>query len=208
MLFNWKCYTVGLLLFAVSLLIFGCGGGSSQSTNTISGKSGLIGEGLARVTVAIAGAGFSRKTTDDSGNYSFTGLPNGDCTITPSNANYTFFPINQTITIANGNVSVPEFTATATTSTFTISGKVSLNGTVLAGVTVTITGAGSGSLTTDAGGNYTFIGVRNGDYTITPALTGYTFTPANRAFSVNSINITGQDFSAVAAPSGSIIFTF
>ena len=64
-------------------------------------------------------------------------------------------------------------------STYVISGTVSINGGgTLAGVTVTLSGASTGTATTDASGNYTLSGLANGSYTISPSLTGYTFSPA------------------------------
>jgi len=70
----------------------------------------------------------------------------------------------------------PTATATATVPpTFSISGTVGQcntagpSGILLPGVTMTLTGAASGSTTTDASGNYTFTGLLGGNYTITPS---------------------------------------
>src|SRR5208283_1917606 len=60
-----------------------------------------------------------------------------------------------------------------------ISGAVS--GSVVAGVKMTLTGASSASATTDAGGTYSFAGLGNGAYTITPSLAGYEFNPQSAA---------------------------
>lgn len=201
--FSWKNHTKSGLLLAMSLLIFGCGGGGgasapTASTNTISGKTSLNGAGLAGVTVNIAGPTSSVATTDASGNFAGTAVANGSYTITPSLTGYSFSPSNQVITVANGNVTVPQFTATATSTSFTVSGRVTLNGAGLAGVTVTMAGAGNGSASTDAGGNYSFPGVPNGNCTITPALAGHTFSPLSRAITVANGNVTVPDFAASA----------
>jgi hypothetical protein len=201
--FSWKNHTKSGLLLAVSLLIFGCGGGGGASaptapTNTISGKTSLNGAGLAGVTVTIAGPTASAVTTDADGNYVSSAVANGSYTVTPSVPGFSFSPSSQVLTVADGNVTVPQFTATATSTSFTVSGRVTLSGAGLAGVTVTIAGAGNGSATTDAGGNYSFPGVPNGNCTITPALAGHTFSPFTRAITVANGNVTVPDFAASA----------
>lgn len=82
--------------------------------------------------------------------------------------------------------------------TYNITGKVALNGTGLADVTVTLTGSASVTATTDSNGNYLFAGVQNGSHTITPSKAGYTFTPVDITASVNNADVTGQDFIATA----------
>lgn len=179
-----------------------------STSYTVSGQVRLNGAGLAGVTVAIAGAGAGTITTDAGGNYSFPGVANGNCTITASLSGYTFSPLSQTVTVAGGNVSVPDFIATATGATFTISGNVALNGIGVNGVTVTISGGVGGSATTDFGGNYAFGGVQDGSYTVTPSLTGYTFTPGSRNVTVTGAASPGQDFSALPVAGGSISIEF
>ncbi|MFZ3091478.1 MAG: hypothetical protein WA240_12765 [Nitrospirota bacterium] len=91
-------------------------------------------------------------------------------------------------------------------STYTISGAVTSNGVGLAGVTISwsVTNGsdgGGGSIITDSNGNYQ-LGIQNGyTYTITPSMTGYTFTPTNRTGTANSAGITGQDFVGTAVTS-------
>jgi pimeloyl-ACP methyl ester carboxylesterase len=80
---------------------------------------------------------------------------------------------------------------------YNISGTVTLNGTGLAGVTVTLTGIGTSStVTTDANGVYTFSNAANGSYTLTPSLTGYTFSPSSVPVVVNNGDETIQDIIA------------
>jgi VWFA-related protein len=68
-------------------------------------------------------------------------------------------------------------------------------GGALPSVAITLSGAGSVT-TTDAGGNYTFPGLTNGFYTITPSLTGYTFNPASKAVVIKGGNATSNNFTA------------
>jgi K+-transporting ATPase c subunit len=63
------------------------------------------------------------------------------------------------------------------------------------GVTITLSGASSATTTTDAEGNYTFLGLAdNSNYTITPNLSGYTFSPVYRSVTINGSNIILQTF--------------
>ena len=106
----------------------------------------------------------------------------------------------------NTNYSCDQITYTGSSSSYNISGQVTLNGTGLAGVTVTLTGTGPGSATTDSSGNYSFSNVANGSYTVTPSKTGYTFSPTNRTANVSGANFIVPNFVAIAnsAPQVSI----
>jgi hypothetical protein len=96
----------------------------------------------------------------------------------------------------SGTSSATSTTSTTSTSTFSISGTVS--GTVLLGVTINLTGAGTGSTTTDVNGNYSFTAFPNGSYTVVPSLTGNTFTPASTAVTISGANVTGNNFTETA----------
>lgn len=83
--------------------------------------------------------------------------------------------------------------------TYNISGTITLNGSGLPGVTVSLGlgGTGSDSATTDANGRYSFAKVANGTYNISAAKFGYTLTPSNiSTVVVNGADVTGQNFSA------------
>jgi hypothetical protein len=69
-----------------------------------------------------------------------------------------------------------------------------VSGTVLLGATINLTGAGTGSTTTDVNGNYSFTAFPNGSYTVVPSLTGNTFTPASTAVTISGANVTGNNF--------------
>mgnify|MGYP000205644326 CR=1 FL=1 len=180
-----------------------CATTQTPVTYNISGKVTLTGTGLAGVTVTLTGSGSNTATTDANGNYLFTGALNGSYTITPAMAGYTFAPVNIAATVTNADLPGQDFVATAVPpGTYNIAGKVTLNGSGLAGVTVTLTGSGSNTATTDANGNYLFAGAQNGSYTITPSKSGYTFAPVNKAATVNNADMPGQDFVATAVPPG------
>ena len=175
---------------------------STIPTYTISGT--VNGAVISGVTITLAGTSSGSALTDASGHYSFSGLANGSYTITPSKTGYTFSPTTVSVTVNNADMTGQSFTATAiTTPTYTISGRVS--GDVVSGVTITLTGTGSSSLTTDSSGNYSFSGAANGSYTITPSMSGYTFSPASISIMVNNANVTGKNFTAAAITTATYI---
>ncbi len=76
---------------------------------------------------------------------------------------------------------------------FSISGNVGAAG---SGATVTLGGAGSGSVTSDASGNYVIPGLTDGSYTVTPSKNGYTFTPASQQVTVSGADVPSVSFAA------------
>ena len=96
--------------------------------------------------------------------------------------------------------------STTTPTTFSISGTVS--GAVSSGVTITLSGTSSATTQTDANGNYSFSSLANGTYTVTPTLTGYTFTPTSSTKTVSGSSITAVDFVATIVTANSDMWTW
>ncbi len=167
------------------------------TSHAISGT--VSGDTLSGVTITVTGAATASATTDGSGNYSVTGLYDGSYTVTPSKTGYTFNPASSAVTVSGANIAGKNFVAAANAaSTYSITGAVS--GSVLSGVAITLSGAGSATTTTNASGNYTFSGLVNGNYTVTPSMSGYTFSPTSAAANVSGANISGANFVATASP--------
>ncbi len=201
----------GLLLSAVAALAFtavllsycggggGGGGGGTMVTYSISGMVTLNGAALSGVTITLSGASSKVATTDSAGNYAFGGLMNGNYTLIPTLAGYTFSPTSSVKAISGANITGVNFAASLNTGpTFSISGTVTFNNAGLAGVTVTLSGAGSAAVMSDSSGNYTFSGLANGIYTITPSLAGFTFAPASSSQTIAGANITAVNFTATS----------
>jgi len=150
-------------------------------------------------TLNLTGAATASTTANVSGNYSFSGLANGIYTVTPGKSGFTFTPPSQQVTINGANQTTVNFTAQAV-PTFSISGTITGG----SGATVALSGAASGSTTADTNGNYTFPGLANGSYTVTPSKTGFTFMPPNQAVTINNANQIGVNFTAQALPTYSI----
>jgi Domain of unknown function (DUF1929)/Bacterial Ig domain/Glyoxal oxidase N-terminus/Kelch motif len=167
------------------------GGGSTFSiSGTISPQSSGSG-----ASVTLSGAANATVTADASGNYSFTGLANGAYTVTPSKTGFTFSPLSQPATVNGANVSGINFTGTA--QTFSISGTISPS-TSGGGATVALSGASTATVTADASGNYSFPGLANGAYTVTPSKAGFTFSPLSQPATVNGANVSGINFTGTA----------
>jgi len=79
-----------------------------------------------------------------------------------------------------------------------VSGQVTAGGSAFSGVTMTISGPSIYTTTTDAGGNYLFSDVPEGTYTLTPAFTGNTFTPASRAVFIYGMDAIAFNFDSGA----------
>ena len=161
------------------------------STVTYSISGTISGAGGNAATVNLTGTSTATVTADASGNYTFTGLLNGPYTVTPSKTGFAFTPANQNVTVSSANLTAVNFS----TVTYTISGTIS--GAGGNGATVNLTGAATATTTADASGNYTFSGLLNGAYTVTPSQTGFTFTPASQAATVSNANVTALNFSTV-----------
>lgn len=168
-------------------------------TFSISGAvSGAVAAG---VTVSLTGASTATATTDSSGNYTFSGLSNGSYTVTPSKSGFSFSPSSQSVTVNGANMAGQNFTSTAI-PTFSVSGSVS--GSVVSGVTMSLSGTATATTTTDGSGNFSFSGLSNGPYTATPAASGFTFTPSSQGVTVSGSNITGVTFTSAVAPTWTI----
>ena len=90
-------------------------------------------------------------------------------------------------------------------ATYTISGTVTMaDGSNPALVLVTLSGAAAATTNPDANGDYIFVGLAAGNYTITPSLAGYTFTPASETVPVTNQDVTGVNFTGSLVPTYTI----
>jgi len=204
------CFGSFVLLAIVVLADCGGGGngdgGAVAVTYSISGQVTSNGSGLSGVTMSLTGASSATTITDASGNYTFTGLDNGSYTITPSRTGFTVSPTSSPRTVSGADIPAVNFTATPVPAvTYSISGQVTSNGFGLSGVTMALTGASSATTVTDASGNYTFTGLDNGSFTITPSRTGFTFGPTSSPQTVSGVDITAVNFTTTAGPSAQVV---
>lgn len=64
------------------------------------------------------------------------------------------------------------------------------------GATITLSGATSATTTGGTSGNYSFAGLANGTYAVTPSNRGFVYSPTSQNATVNGANITGVNFTA------------
>jgi hypothetical protein len=148
------------------------------------------GIGLAGLRVYRTGSSVAA-VTNSAGYFAFYGVTNGTYTLTPDTTQgYGYTPANRNVIINGATVNNQNFVGT---SGFSISGRIATsNGTGISGVAVTRTG--SATVVTNGAGYYTFYGVVNGTYTLTPSKSGIAFSPATKSVTVNGANVSGQNF--------------
>ena len=152
---------------------------------------------LSGVTVRLTGGTPVVVTTDATGTFAFNDLTAGQTyTVTPTKTNYTFAPLNQTFANLSSNMSV-DFVGTL--NTYSISGTVrDISTSEMAGVTMTLSGSMTGTMVTGSDGRYSFTNLPGGgNYTVTPSLPKFMFTPpsstSNNLSSNRVINFTGSE---------------
>jgi hypothetical protein len=150
--------------------------------------------GLAGVTVAL---GTYSATTGSDGKYSIISIPAGTSgSLTASRIGYTFKPTSMAIPSLTANLSSKNFVATQLK--LTLSGKVTVNGKALKGVVIRTTSSGPAvaNVSTDSNGQYSIKNLPGGNnFTLTPVLPGYSFTPPSVTFNALVSNKT-QSFVA------------
>lgn len=139
--------------------------GQLLATASITGTVTIDGAAAAGVTATLSTGAVA--TTDAAGKYAFTNLTAGNYTVTISNyaADAQFESVAKPVVVTSAGSTVEANFAGAFIKTSTIIGKVSISGTGLAGVKVTL--SNGASVNTDANGDYAFAALRGGTYTVT-----------------------------------------
>ena len=131
--------------------------------------------------------GTAAETSGRWGDYYSTVVdPSDDCT---------FWTVGMYRPASSWNTRIADFKFSdcgTTQTTWSVSGTISTStGTGISGVTIS---TGSTSTTTNASGAYTLSNLANGTYTLTPSLSGYTFSPSSSSVTLNGANVTGKNF--------------
>jgi hypothetical protein len=138
------------------------------------------------VTITLSGTSNATATTGSDGKFSFSGLANGSYTIAPSKSGLAFTPTSQQVTLKNGNKDVGTITVAALAapqpppgSTYSITGTISppKSGAV---ATLTLNDDTTVVAPVTAAGGFSFSGLANGTYKVTPSKSGFTFAPASQ----------------------------
>lgn len=150
---------------------------------SISGRlTDANGTNLSGVLITLSGAHSVTTTTDNAGQYFFSKLPtSGVYTVTPTLNHYTLNPSSHTIITPAGD---QLFDSVATFNHHSISGRVTnAAGAGLEGVSLTLSGAQSATMSTGVDGAYVFENLPAGaNYSVSAQKTSYTFVPASQTF--------------------------
>lgn len=162
-----------LLAILFSIAVAACGGGGGYgggSTSTYSISGTVTGPWVEGVTVNLSGAGSATTTTNSSGNYSFSYLPAGTYTVTPSYTGYTYNPAAPAVAVSANTTQ--NFTASSAITSYSISGTVSYAGAKTGPIYLRVynnSGGGCTNCSASAGtliaapGAYTIRGLQNGN---------------------------------------------
>jgi hypothetical protein len=184
--------TTGAIVTIVQSTGFGISGTISPSS---------MGSGT---TVTLSGAASATTTADGSGNYSFGGLANGNYQVTPTKSGYSFTASSQSINISGSSISGVNFSAQAVSASYSISGTISPAASG-SGASVALSGASSATTMADGSGNYSFTGLANGSYTVTPTKSDFTFTPASQPATISGANVSAINFNANSSSSNATL---
>jgi hypothetical protein len=191
-----------------SVIILGGDVGGQNFLEYTAGPSTVIGQvagpkAVGGVTITRTGGGQATAlaTTTSLGYFAFGGLPNGTAYVfTPTLASWTFAPTSYTVNIDGvATVASLDFVGVQAGS---ITGRVTHAGAGVAGVTVTSTASGqpAATATTNSQGYYGFTKLKTSaggiTYTLTPTLSGHTFTPTSLSATLTTATtaISGKNF--------------
>jgi Carboxypeptidase regulatory-like domain len=91
--------------------------------------------------------------------------------------------------------SSPSAPGSPSTGSFTISGAIS-PASAGSGASLTLSGPATANVTADTSGNYSFTGLVNGTYVVTPTHSGFSFSPTLQTVTLNGANATSINFAA------------
>jgi len=141
------------------------------------------GAGVAGVRITLTGAETHTTVTGVDGSYYFGRLGAGaSYSVHPAKENTLFAPSAHTFANLSANQTA-DFTASVSTQPFRlVRGRLTdTGGAGVPGATVTLTGSRVEITQTDSAGNYSFSVPQGGNYTVTPSLVGFTFTPPSHS---------------------------
>lgn len=168
---------------------------------TLSGTVTASGNALSGVTVN--GGALGNRTTGSNGQFTFANVQQGtQFSLTPSKSGYTFSPAQASGVVEN-NVTL-SFLGTPQSctgpqcpgATFSVSGRVTYNGSPLAGASVRV---GRTFATTQADGSFVATGLPKGRYAVTPSFPGMRFSPRSTRIVLSTQNAGGMNFNGVCS---------
>ena len=145
------------------------------------------------------GSSGTTNTTDVTGDYTLTMLPEGSYRVTAAATSYS--SQTATVNVTPGGTSTQNFALTAGAGSINGTVRDSVTNAAIAGAMLSYidTGGRSGNTTTASDGTYTFSNLASGTYTVTASDTGYA-TQSATSVTVNAGASTTQNFALVPQP--------
>lgn len=162
------------------------------------------GNGVSGIELSLTG-NTNRYTaiTDAQGNYTFVNVPDASYGLLPISGEYTFTPEYRTVFVNGTNITVDNFIASAGGSegTYSITGRIlDDSGNAIPDALIMLDYQDK-ITSADKEGNYFFGNLGDGDYKITPSITGYAFSPPVKTVTISGENVR-VDFTGVLGGEG------
>jgi hypothetical protein len=177
---------------------------TTGGTGSISGRvTGAVASGVQIMALPRSAGLESFATTDPNGNFTISGLAPDTYDVYAYLTGYTFSPVTQTVAVTTGPVTLADFVATQNAAQGTISGTIT--GVSGQEAIVKIVGSSNRAIVATVNGNFSMPAMATGEtYTITPELTGVSFSPPQRSVYLTG-NAAGQDFTATSTGVGGTV---
>jgi hypothetical protein len=171
----------------------------SVQRHTVSGSISGVGNNPnpAPTIFLLDGTGVSTNRQGNNLNYSLS-VPAGSWSVFASLPGFVLTPSFTNPLAVTGNTHNRNFTGAAGADTHAIVGSVTFQGRPLAGVTVSLTGAATAGVTTDAFGRYRFHNLPATASAVTASRAGYSFSPASVSLTPSSSPAAAADFTAAS----------
>ena len=167
----------------------------------LTGTATAGGSPLAGVAFTATNGG-ACTASDAAGQYSCTVIQGWSGSVTPAYAGYAFAPVSRDYSAVAANQTVQDYAALPA---FTLSGTVAAGSTPTAGVTFTASNGGT-CTASNASGQYSCNVPQGWTGSVTPALLGYGFTPASRAYNGLAGDQAAQDYAAANAGATTVYY--
>lgn len=154
-------------------------------------------------TVTASGPSTASAVTDVDGHYVVTVATRGNYVVAASRPGYVFSPPSRTVTLTFVDAPGQDFAA-ASGVPHAISGTVT--GAVAADVRIVLSGDAGAATYTDPSGAFTFSGLADGHYVLTPSMADVEFAPSTIGLTLAGTDATGHHFtsSRVTVVSGQV----
>lgn len=150
---------------------------------------------VSNVLISLQGGAVSSWTTGADGYYEFINLSTGTYTVTPTKNGWVFMPENYHYASFDSDKDSQNFLGVPENTSCFIRGYIKDSSAMpIKGVTVNLSGDKTANFTTGVNGYYEFLELPFGNYTVTPQMSGWSFSPVSRSYEYFYKDWDSQDF--------------